>query len=380
LNAPIFGTSDARFTRVKEAFTELWQGPEVGASLCIFLEGKKVVDLWGGWQDRARTRDWTPDTLVNIYSTTKGIVALALAKLVNEDLLAYDEVVGRYWPEFNQNGKAGITVGQLLSHQAGLCAFDQPLAVTDLYNWQSRVERLAAAAPKWPPGSAAGYHSITWGFLAGELIRRVTGELPGHYLRKHLAEPHKADCHIGLSARAQAQCADLIGPNHALGATPATPSGIKKSRTPLVTLTQDNPRIRPFADACSADWRRAEIPASNGHASARGLATLYQAALSQHAQFVRTDTLQTAITTAVEDKTDLILQTKIKRSQGGFILNEGAGYGPDPRAFGHNGTGGSSAFAALSPQVAFAYVPNQMLPEGLTPRAPRLADLFYDCL
>ena len=380
MNPPLFGRVDKQFQPVKEAFQALWRDHEVGAGLCIYLEGINVVDLWGGWQDRARTKLWEENTLVNIYSTSKGLIAFALARLVHTGQLDYKHRVSEYWPEFGVAGKAEITVAELLSHQAGLCAFDTPIAVGDLYRWSDIIGHLTAAKPRWKPGSQAGYHPITWGFLAGEIIRRITGMSAGSFLKTAITTPLQADCYIGLSPQDQRRCADLIGPNHVKTGHPPSTATTRSDQHPLVRETQENPVIRPYADACSAAWRSAEIPASNGHATAKGLAKVYRAALLGTHDFIGKAALSSAVQLAVSDQSDLILGTRMNRSQGGFIKNPNAGYGPQPNAFGHNGTGGSSAFADPDAGVSFAYVANQMHPEGHAPRAPRLAEVFFDCL
>jgi len=382
LTAPITGYIDPQFTPVRDAFAALWQQAEVGASLCIYLHDRKVVHLWGGFADLAQTRPWTPETLVNVYSTTKGIAALALAHLAGTGAFNYQDSVAKHWPEFATQGKGAITIGEVLSHQAGLCAFDRAITIADLYDFEAMVALLAGAKPAWEPGSKAGYHAVTWGFLAGALLRKITGKTLGHYIQAHLCTPMLADFHLGLDPKAHPRCADLIGPNHALNKgialTPLVQNARPIPRTALAIRTQENPVIRPFKDACSGAWRQAEIPASNGHATAEGLAKLYQGALNK--TLINLDVRQQACVRVVSDQQDLILNQVIERSQGGFILNPNAGFGPNQHAFGHNGAGGSSAFADPESGVAFAYVMNQMQPAQTQPRAPKLAEVFFNCL
>ena len=382
LTAPITGYTDPQFTPVRDAFAALWDGPEVGASLCIYVQDQKVVHLWGGFADLAQTRPWTPDTLVNVYSTTKGIVALALAHLAGTGAFNYQDPVSQYWPAFAAHDKGAITINELLSHQAGLCAFEQDLLVADLYDWNAIVASLAGAKPAWEPGHRSGYHSISWGFLAGALCRNLTGQTLGEYIQTHLCTLTGADFHLGLDPKAHRRCADLIGPNRARNQradlAPVRQPARAVPRSDLAIRTQENPIIRPYQDACSSAWRQAEIPASNGHATAEGLAKLYQGALNK--TLIKEETRQQACIRTVSNQPDLILNQFIERSQGGFILNPDAGFGPNQLAFGHNGAGGSSAFADPEAQVAFAYVMNQMQPEGTQPRAPKLAEVFFSCL
>ena len=383
----IKGTVTPQFEPLRTAFLDLWQRYEVGASLCVYLEGEKVVDLWGGWQDLGRTKPWNSDTLVNVYSTTKGLAALALGHLHATGAFTYTDPVSLYWPEFAQKGKANISIGMLLSHQAGLSGFSEQLVISDLYDTQKLTTLLASAAPSWIPGTQSGYHVVTWGFLAGEILRRISGKTIGRYLLEEITQPLGADCHLGLNLSDLDRCADLIGPNHASvhnetfvdKPNPLNSTEMEPART-LKRQAQQNPIIRPFKDACSHAWRLAEIPASNGHATAEGLARLYSHALQTTRAKMGGFGLNQACKRAVTGQTDLILEQTIERSQGGFILNPNAGFGPSPEAFGHNGAGGSSAFADPKREVAFAYVMNQMQPSGAAPRAPQLAECFYACL
>ncbi|MDA0365193.1 MAG: serine hydrolase, partial [Chloroflexi bacterium] len=155
-------------------------------------------DLWSGFADEARTRPWERDTIINVYSTTKTMTALCALMLADRGELDLHAPVARYWPEFAQNGKGAIEVRHLLSHSSGLSGWEQPLTVHDLYDWEKATTLLAAQAPWWEPGTASGYHSLTQGYLVGEVIRRVSGRSPGTFFREEVAEPLGADFHIGL--------------------------------------------------------------------------------------------------------------------------------------------------------------------------------------
>ena len=176
----IEGSVAKGFERVRDQFAANFERPEpyrdVGASVAVYRRGKRVVDLWGGWRDKEHQRPWKRDTLVNVYSTTKGIVATALAMAVDAGKLRYEDRVAKYWPEFAAAGKADVTVAQLISHQAGLPGFVAPTTVEDLYDWTSCCAKLAAQAPAWAPGTQTSYHAGTYGYLAGEVLRRATGE------------------------------------------------------------------------------------------------------------------------------------------------------------------------------------------------------------
>ncbi len=207
----IEGTCDPKFSRVKDAFAENFEKrSEVGAAAAVVLDGKSVVDIWGGHADKAATRPWTRDTLVNVYSTTKGVTAICAHRLVDKGLLDIDAPVAKYWPEFAQAGKDKLPVRFLLSHRAGLPAVRKILDGDALFNWTTMTTALAEQEPWWEPGTAHGYHAVTFGWLVGEVIRRITGKTPGVYLRDEIAGPLELDFHIGLDAKHDARVAGLI--------------------------------------------------------------------------------------------------------------------------------------------------------------------------
>ena len=367
----IEGTNQSRFEPVREAFASLWNEIEVGAGLSVFLGDELVFDLWGGHTNRDRTARWQRDTLVNTYSISKGIVSLALACLVDEGKLDYDKPVADYWRQFGAERKFGITVAQALSHQAGVYTFHPAMEPADLYNWQKAAFNVASQIPTWKPGTAFGYHSITWGYIAGELILQTTRKTTGDYLRSRITNQLEADFHIGLTGAEQKRCAEVIGPNHARPPVTKMPPPEKN------TLPKNDPTLPPYRVVSSADWRRAEIPATNGHGSSLGIARCYQAAIA--GKLFSKETLQLAVKEETNGETDLCLGQLIRRSRG-FILNcEPCYYGPSKMAFGHAGTGGSTAFADPDNKVAFAYVTNQLHRSG-TVRYRKLIDTFYNCL
>ena len=270
----IKGTVAPKFLSVKEVFTSLWNEIEVGAGLSIFLNNELVVDLWGGHTDRNRTIEWQQDTLVNTYSISKGIVSLAIACLVDEKVIDYQNPVSDYWPQFGAERKSRITVAQALSHQAGVYTFYPSIKSKDLYDWLKITLNIASQRPSWEPATAFGYHSITWGFIAGEIIRQVTGESVGHYIRRRITEPLSSDFYIGLTATEQGRCAEIIGPNHARSLLE------EKKVKPDKILPKNDPILAPYRIVSSPEWRSAQIPASNGHGSSLGIAKCYQAAIS----------------------------------------------------------------------------------------------------
>ncbi len=396
----VMGQVTSGFELVREEYARLWDGIEVGSSFCVYHQGEKVVDLWGGYTDREMTREWQADTLVNVYSTTKGPAALAIAVLHDEGKIDYDEKVVTYWPEFGAEGKQQVTVAQLLSHQAGLCGVDTRLSINDLYDWNKMVNLLAAQKPLWPLGTGAGYHAVTWGYFPGELIRRITGKTLGQYFRDKVAIPLSADFYIGLPETEFSRCATLIGPNYArtdhTSTNDAGMSDSSKNSPPpkpdmprLYPIALLNPSISPFRDACSKAWRLAEIAASNGHASARGIASIYgnlaMAGASRDApsgitSVISQEALSEALKVEVDGPEDLVLGGKLRRARG-FMLNSGGAYGPNPNAFGHAGAGGSIGFADTEAGIGFGYAMNQMhFDSATTPRSKRLLNAVYKCI
>ncbi len=381
MNVDIQGSVAPGFEPVIDTFASLWDDIEVGAGFCVYYQGEIIIDLWGGYTDREASGVWQADTLVNVYSTTKGPASLAMAILVDEGKIRYEDRVADYWPEFGAHGKGEITVAQLLSHQAGLSGVDTRLTVEDLYDWNKMTRLLAEQKPLWPPGTASGYHAITWGYFPGELIRRITGQTLSAFFQEKVASPLQADFFIGLPESEFSRCATLIGPNRAR----RQPEQVFKPRMPpLFFGALMNPSISPYRHACSREWRLAEIAASNGHASARGIARIY-GALAMEGQLegkriISESALAEATRTEVEGTEDLVLGGMLRRARG-FMLNSDNAYGPARNAFGHAGAGGSLGFADVESGIGFGYAMNQMQPDtALTPRSRRLAEAVYQCL
>ncbi|HEX4179659.1 MAG TPA: serine hydrolase domain-containing protein [Caulobacteraceae bacterium] len=372
--------ADPAFEAVRAAFAENFERPgdfgEVGAAVAVYHHGRCVVDLWGGFADRARARPWTRDTLVNVWSATKGAAAVAVARLVDQGLVAYDDPVASVWPEFAQAGKAGVTIGQAMSHQAGLPGFAEPTRLDDLYDWAGCVAKLERQAPAWPPGSQTSYHAMTFGFLAGEIVRRVAGVSPGAYIAREIAGPLGADIHVGLPEALEPRVADTLGPKR-----PPTPPSFPQSDIARGALA--NPATGPLA-ANRRAWRAAELPAANGQASAQGLARLYAALAGGGAlEGVRVLSPETVARmtapAAPEGRRDQFLGFTDCWAMG-VMLNTPGLYGPDPRGFGHSGWGGSFGCAHPGAGTAIGYVCNQMGPD-LTddPRASALCAAVARC-
>jgi len=376
----IDGRCDARFARLREVFAESFaNGSEVGASVAITVDGRSVVDLWGGHADGARSRPWQRDTLVNLYSTTKGMTALCAHLLADRGELDLDAPVARYWPAFAQAGKQAIPVRQLLCHRAGLAAIRRDLPIADLYEWDVMTSALAAETPWWEPGTAHGYHALTFGHLVGEVVRRISGKSLGTFFRDEIAGPLGADLHIGLAASEDARVAELLAPQAAemVHATSAF------AGNPLIARALGNPPADPSFTATRA-WRGAEIPAANGHGNARSVARIY-AALACGGTFdgvtlCRPETLVQASTVEASGP-DLVLQISVRWGLG-YLVNADLGiYGPNPRSYGHTGYGGSFGFADPDARLSVGYAMNRMT-ATLTgePRGANLVAAVYASL
>jgi len=343
---------------VRDQFAANFERPEpyrdVGAALAVYRHGKRVVDLWGGWRDAERTRPWKRDTLVNVYSTTKGVMAVALAMAVEAGRLRYEDRVAQHWPEFASAGKADITVAQLISHQGGLPGFAEPTTVEDLYDWAGCCAKLAAQAPAWKPGEATSYHAGTYGYLAGEVFRRTMGESVGRFIARKIVSPLGADIFLGLPASEDNRVAPMIAPA-------VEPDLAALNLPPVALMALGNPVVRP-SDANTAPWRRAEIPAMNLHGTADGIARVF-AALANGGEFKGKRLLSPAgiakLCEVQSRRRDQMLGFEVDWAMG-LALNSTGVFGPNRRAFGHTGWGGSYGFADPDAGIGAAYTLNRM--------------------
>ena len=358
----IHGTCAARFANVRDAFAANFAaGREVGASFAATLAGEPVVDLWAGDADAARTRPWQRDTIVNVFSTTKAVTALCAHMLVDRGQLDLDAPVARYWPEFAAHGKGAITPRQLLSHTAGLAALRARLAPESFFDWETMTTALAAETPRWEPGSANGYHALTYGYLVGELVRRIDGRTLGTFLRDEVARPLGADFHVGLPASEDHRVAEMIPPTAAeaaaSGASPPAPDS-------LIAAVMGNPPMRPEV-ANRPEWRRAEIPAANGHGNARSVARIMAAlaggGVVDGVRLLSRGSIERAIEEQIYQQ-DLVLGFPIRWGVGFMLNSPTLPLSPNPHTFGHGGWGGSLGFADLDAGASWAYVMNKMTP------------------
>ena len=379
----ISGWCDPRFAAVRSEFTaNFLERGELGGAVSVSVRGRVVANLCGGWRDSARQQPWTADTLVNVFSVGKGLLAACAARLIGERRLDPDAPVAGYWPEFAAAGKAAVTVRELLSHQAGVPAIREPLPAGSALDWPLMTRVLAAEAPWWPRGTGHGYHVNTFGFVVGELIRRSTGMTPGRFLARELAGPLGADVHIGLATREHSRVAEFGWADTAApraGWPPRGPGAQAGDQMALLAYLNP-PDFSGFGVVNTAAWRSAEIPSANAHASASGVARFY-AALAAGGLL---DSCRVVAATALADATqeqvygaDLVLRRPSRFGLGFQLTHAERPLGRGPRCFGHFGAGGSVGFADPDTGLAFGYVTNQMGPRWRNPRNQALMDASY---
>ena len=353
--AEIHGSCDDRFAGVQDAFAaNLDAGLDTGGSVAVLIDGHPMVDIWAGFADEAKTTPWVEDTITNVWSTTKTMTALSALLLADRGEIDVHAPVARYWPEFKAGGKEGIEVRHLMSHTAGLSGWAEPMAIEDLYDWDKATSLLAAQEPWWEPGSASGYHAITQGYLVGEVVRRVTGQTLGEFFAAELAGPLGADFHIGLPPEADHRVANVIPP------PPLDPGGAGLSDIAIRTMT--NPMLSADV-AWTEPWRRAEIPAANGHGNARSVAAV-QSVLACGGEVGGTRFLSEAgCQTVFEQQAkglDLVLGVPLCLGVGYGINSEELPISPNPRACFWGGWGGSIIVIDLDARMAVAYMMNKM--------------------
>jgi CubicO group peptidase (beta-lactamase class C family) len=363
------------------------QGKEVGAAVAAWVDGELVVNLWAGTADAAGTRPWQVDTVATVLSGTKGLTSTCVHQLVERGELDLDAPVARYWPEFAQAGKEAITIRMVMSHRSGVIGPRKRMTWQQVTDWDLVCERLAAAEPWWKPGTAQGYHMTTYGFILGEVFRRVTGNTVGHYLRTEIAEPLGAEVHIGLSRAEQRRCADLVEKPHirkmlADVNAPGYPTTLAEHPKAGLAVSMG---FAPDDEVGSNDlelWREIEFPGTNGQVSALGLATFYNA-LAQEQLLSRGHMDLIRVSQGGLDA-DLVLGPRVADHGWGlgYMLNQRCVNGPNPWIFGHGGLGGSFGFVDLEHRIGYAYVMNRYdaTKANADPRSVALSDEIYAAL
>ncbi|MGZ4702272.1 MAG: serine hydrolase domain-containing protein [Ilumatobacteraceae bacterium] len=377
MNSPISGHCDQAFGAVGEAFAgNFAERGEVGAAVCVIVDGRAVVDLVGGWADVATQRPWQSDTIVNFYSVGKALIALLVLQLVDDGQIGLDDPIASVWPEFGVGGKHRATVRHALCHRAGVPAIRERLTNDDLWNWDRMTAALAATDAWWEPGTRHVYHTNTYGHLVGEILRRATGDMPGTRLR-NVAGPLDADLWWGVPEADLPRCADVIwAPAQAMNAVDFA----DLSGEPLmIALGYFNPPGYSSTDVVNTpEWRRAQVPSTNGHGSATGIARLY-AALLEPGRLLSPELLAEATRPQSEGYCP-VLGEETTFGLGFKPTVPRRPFGPNPRSFGHFGTGGAVGFADPDARVAFGYVMNHVIPRWQSTRNRTLIDAVYASL
>jgi CubicO group peptidase (beta-lactamase class C family) len=359
--AEIQGSCDERFKGVGDVLAaNLERGADVGASVAVTVDGELLVDIWGGYADQDESQLWERDTITNVWSTTKTMTALCALMLADQRQLDLNRAVSDYWPEFGAEGKRNVVlVRHLLGHTAGLPGWAAPMTIEDLYDWDKATSLLAAQEPWWEPGTAPGYHAVTQGYLVGEVIRRVTGQTIGTFFQEQVAGPLGADFHIGLDPGDFGRVANVIPP-------PPMSEEAMAAASDIAIRTFRNPPLAA-EPAWTAEWRRAEIPAANGHGNARSVATI-QAVMANGGEVGGTRLLSaTGVERVLEEQangTDLVMGIPIRYGMGYGLPSADLPISPSERACFWGGWGGSVILVDMDNHMTFAYMMNRM-GEGL---------------
>lgn len=377
----IDGFCDPQFSRLREAFAANFaERGEPGAAIALSVKGRVVIDLWGGWANDAHTIPWQRETLVNFFSVSKALCAICALQLVERGKIDLDAPVARLWPEFAAAGKDAITLRHLLSHRAGLPALRAPLPEGAMLDWRTMTDALAAQAPWWVPGTAHGYHVNTFGFLIGEVVRRACGKSIGEVLRDEIALPLDADVHIGLSESEHGRAAEFLWPE---GAWPTQPPPVDDFDLMRWNAYWNPPGASGARWVNRREWRLAEIPSTNGHGTARGIARVYAALANggeiDGVRILERETLRLA-TSEQACGEDLVTQRPSRFGLGFQLTQAERPLGPNTGAFGHFGAGGSLGFCDPQTGVAFGYITNDMGPRWQNPRNRALIDAVYASL
>ena len=379
-NPKIEGTCDGRFAGVKEAFMKNFaEHDELGASVAVYFEGEPVVDMWGGFRDAGRTKRWSKDTLCASFSVSKAFVSVMGHMLIDRGLLDIEKPVAHYWPEFAQNGKDDVTVRDIFQHRAALAYVDADLKPGDIYDWETMTTALAESKRHPPFGDQPTYLNLTYGYLLGEVIRRIDGRTIGPFLREEVARPLGIHFAFGLRDDEIARCAEIVPEAPPAGADMPTPADMDALMKSMRGLAEGDDRFNIHA------WRKSEVGAGSGHGTARGIAKFFACLGAggrlDGARLMKQETRDRAITYS-GDSIDAIFGQHNKYAVG-FLLNDqpGAPMGPNAEAFGHPGAGGRTGFADPVSGLAFSYLPNLMYwGAGLGPRGRRLVDAAFAAL
>ncbi len=352
----VHGKYDPKFEPVRLAFEKNFaELNDIGASVAVSVNGEYVVDIWGGHKDEARTVPWEEDTIVNVYSTTKTMAAISALLLADRGELDFYAPVAKYWPEFAQNGKGGIEVRHFMSHSSGLSGMDEPMSGEAFYDWDNVVTALAKQAPWWEPGTASGYHAITQGHLIGEVIRRITGRSIGQFFKEELADPLGADFHIGIGPEHDHRIGNLIPPPDQTA--PDSPDDDSVAAKTFASPSVD------ARESATTGWRRAEIPAANGHGNARSVVGIQTLAANLGTAFGKSLMSEAGCRAIFDEQIngpDLVLGIPIRFGMGYGLTSDVMPMGPNKNVAYWGGWGGSTAVIDQDARMCVSYVMNKM--------------------
>ena len=384
-NTPVDGACAPGFQAVRDAFlTNFTEHDDVGAAVAVWVDGDLVVNLWGGYADARRRRLWREDTLASVFSGTKGLTSTCVHLLADRGEIDLYAPVAAYWPEFAQNGKKDITVASVLGHRSGVIGPRTRLHWNDTTDWDRVCGELAASEPWWEPNTAQGYHMVSFGFILGEVVRRVTGRTIGQYLRTEIAEPMGIDVHIGLPTAEQHRCAEMVNKPHirdvlASSQAPGYPASLDEHPMAGLSIAMGFVPDDELGSNELTRWRSSEFPGTNGHVSALGLATFYNG-LAQEKLLSR-DHMESVRVSQGGFDPDVVLGPRVADHGWGlgYMLNQRGVAGPNLRSFGHGGSGGSYGFVDLENRIGYAYVMNYFDATkcNADPRSTALSDEVY---
>ncbi|MCW2685453.1 MAG: esterase [Mycobacterium sp.] len=385
---PINGVCAPGFERVRDAFEQNFtKRGEIGAAVAVWVDGEQAVSLWGGWADAAGARPWREDTLASIFSGSKGLTSTCVHLLADRGEIDLHAPVARYWPEFGQAGKEAITIASVLGHRSGVIGPRFRLTPAETLDWDGVCGKIAAAEPWWEPGTAQGYHMVTFGFILGEVVRRVTGRTIGRFLRTEIAEPLGIDVHVGLPSSEHHRCAEMVNkPNIrqvlAAGDAPGQPTSLTEHPMAGLSIAMGFVPDDEVGSEAIDVWRSVEYPSTNAHVSALGLAGFYNAmALGK---VISRDHMELCRVSQGGFEMDMVLGPRVADHGWGlgYMLNQRGMAGPNTRIFGHGGSGGSFAFVDLEHRIGYSYVMNNFdaTKANADPRSVALSDEVYAAL
>jgi CubicO group peptidase (beta-lactamase class C family) len=377
MDVPLSGSCDPRFSAVEDEFVRNFaERGEVGAGVCVVVDGTTVLDLAGGWARPEDRIPWRTDTLVNFYSVGKAFLALLALQLIDGGRAGLDNAIVTVWPEFGAKGKERATLRHALCHRAGVPAIRRPLTNDDLWRWDTMADAVADTEPWWEPGTRHAYHTNTFGHLVGEIVRRVGGESCRTRLAA-LAGPLGADVHIGVPALEWHRCATVIF--EASAPTGSVDFGALSGDERMEMMSYFNPAgYSSMGVVNTAAWRNAEVPSTNGHGTASGIARVY-AGLLEPGRLLSASLLSEATSSQSEGYCP-ILHEDVTFGLGFKPTTPRRPFGPNPGSFGHFGTGGAVGFADPTARVAFGYAMNHVIPRWQSTRNRALIDAVYQCL